>query len=89
MYWKVPAALATSARVSAMGLPLSWRCSCARRSASRRISPATRYSTAARSCGLAVAQPLARQARCAPSMASSTSAGVAVRRAATGSPVAG
>jgi hypothetical protein len=75
--WKVPAALATRARVSLMGLPLSRRCSCASASARSRISWATRCSTAARSCGFFCAQPLVRKAWSAPAMASSTSATLA------------
>jgi len=87
--WKVPAALATSARVSLIGLPLSWRCSCASSSARSRISPAIRYSTVARSWGLRCAQPLCRKAWCAPCTAASTSSRLAALSQATGSPVAG
>jgi hypothetical protein len=47
--WKVPAALATSARVSLIGLPLSSRCSCASSSPRSRMPLAMRCSMPARS----------------------------------------
>jgi hypothetical protein len=57
--WKVPAALATSARVSLIGLPLSSRCSCASSSPRSRMPLAMRCSMPARSWRLSSPRPAA------------------------------
>jgi hypothetical protein len=72
------AALATSTRVSPIGLPLSRRCRFASASWRCMIRSAMRYSTCARRCGFSPAQSARRHAASAATTASAASSAFAV-----------